>query len=66
MVIGDQLVTDVFGAHMVGLPAYMLQPLVEQDLPHTLFLRNFERAVMGEQRPEGAYVGVVETRNESE
>ena len=66
VVIGDQLVTDVFGAHMVGLPAYMLQPLVEQDLPHTLLLRNFERIVMGEQRPEGAYVGVVETRNESE
>lgn len=66
VVIGDQLVTDVLGAHLVGLPAYMLQPLVEQDLPHTLFLRNFERAVMGEKRPEGAYVGVLESRRESE
>ena len=54
VVIGDQLVTDVIGAHFVGLKAYLLAPLVEQDLPHTLFLRNFERAVMGDRQPEGA------------
>lgn len=66
VVIGDQLVTDVMGAHLAGMPAYMLQPLVEQDLPHTLLLRNFERAVMGDARPEGAYVGVMEASSESE
>ena len=32
----------------------LLAPLVEQDLPHTLLLRNFERVVMGERKPEGA------------
>ena len=53
VVIGDQLVTDVLGAHFLGMTAYMLQPLVEQDLPHTLLLRNFERVVMGERKPEG-------------
>ncbi len=52
LVIGDQLVTDVMGAHFLGMTAYMLQPLVEQDLPHTLFLRNFERMVMGDREPE--------------
>ena len=31
-------------------------PLVEQDLPHTLLLRNFERLVMGERKPEGVSV----------
>ena len=56
VVIGDQLVTDVIGAHFVGLTAYLLAPLVEQDLPHTLFLRNFERAVMGDRQPEGSAV----------
>ncbi len=54
LVIGDQLVTDVMGAHFLGMTAYLLSPLVEQDLPHTLFLRNFERAVMGERQPEGS------------
>ena len=56
VVIGDQLVTDVLGAHFVGMKAYLLAPLVEQDLPHTLLLRNFERLVMGEREPEGASV----------
>ncbi len=53
VVIGDQLVTDVIGAHLAGLKAYLLAPLVEQDLPHTLFLRNFERAIMKDRQPEG-------------
>lgn len=54
VVIGDQLVTDVLGAHALGMKAYLLAPLVEQDLPHTLMLRNFERLVMGDRQPEGA------------
>ena len=54
VVIGDQLATDVVGAHGAGLPAYMLQPLVEQDLPHTLLLRNVERALLGDRKPEPA------------
>lgn len=54
VVVGDQLVTDVMGAHFLGMKAYLLAPLVEQDLPHTLLLRNFERAIMGERKPEGA------------
>lgn len=54
VVIGDQLVTDVMGAHFLGMKAYLLAPLVEQDLRHTLLLRNFERMVMGERQPEGA------------
>lgn len=58
VVIGDQLVTDVLGAHFTGMKAYLLAPLVEQDLPHTLLLRNFERLVMGNKQPEGAGAGV--------
>ena len=54
VVVGDQLVTDVMGAHFLGMKAYLLAPLVETDLPHTLFLRNFERLVMGDRQPEGA------------
>ena len=32
----------------------MLQPLVEQDLPHTLLQRNVERAILGDRKPEPA------------
>ena len=54
VVVGDQLATDVLGAHLTGMKAYMLQPLVEQDLPHTLLLRNVERAILGDRKPEPA------------
>lgn len=63
VVIGDQLVTDVFGAHVYGLPAYLLAPLVEQDLPHTLFLRRIERLIMGDRQPEGAPAAIRSQKN---
>ena len=43
------------------MTAYMLQPLVEQDLKHTLLLRNVERAFMGDREPEGASCEISET-----
>lgn len=52
LMIGDQLVTDVIGAHLVGMQAYLVCPLVEQDLKHTLLLRNVERLFMGDAQPE--------------
>lgn len=57
VVIGDQLSTDVVGAHAVGLRAYLVQPLVEQDLKHTKVIRQFERALLGDRAPEGAPSG---------
>lgn len=66
VVIGDQLVTDVLGAHFMGMKAYLLAPLVEQDLPHTLMLRNFERLVMGDRQPEGACTPSASTAHSAE
>lgn len=54
VVIGDQMTTDVIGAHSFGLTAYMLKPLVEKDLPHTLFFRKFEHLFMGDMPFEGS------------
>ena len=54
LVIGDQLMTDVVGAHLAGMKAYLVAPLVEKDLPHTLALRKIERLLMGDREPEGA------------
>lgn len=50
--IGDQMVTDVWGAHAMGMKAFMVEPLVSADLKHTLLLRNLERVVMKGVRPE--------------
>lgn len=54
LMIGDQLITDVLGAHFLAMTAYMVCPLVEEDLKHTLLLRNVERIFMRESEPEGA------------
>lgn len=52
LMIGDQLITDVLGAHFLGMTAYLVCPLVEQDLKHTLMLRNIERIFIGDLVPE--------------
>lgn len=56
VMVGDQLMTDVFGAHFIGLPAYLLVPLVKQDLKHTLFLRKFEKIILNGRCPEPATI----------
>lgn len=53
VVIGDQLITDVVGAHFLGMKAYLVCPLVEHDLKHTLLLRNVEQVFIGHLTPEG-------------
>lgn len=54
VVVGDQLMTDVLGAHLAGMKAYLVCPLVEADLKHTLLLRNVERVLLGTRSPEPA------------
>ncbi len=58
--IGDQILTDVVGAHLVGLPAWLVMPLSEVDIRHTLMLRNLERMMIGARQPEGAPVAMEE------
>lgn len=54
LMIGDQLITDVMGAHCAGIVAYLVCPLVEADLKHTLLVRNFENLFIADKEPEGA------------
>lgn len=44
--VGDQLLTDVLGAHLAGVKAYMVGPLAEVDLKHTLLLRGLEQRLV--------------------
>lgn len=50
--IGDQMVTDVWGAHLLGMTVYMVNPLVKTDLWHTRLLRHLEGPLMGHMKPE--------------
>lgn len=59
VMVGDQLSTDVVGAHAVGMTAYLVCPLVEEDLKHTVFVRNIERIFIQDQEPEGAPAATV-------
>lgn len=48
VMIGDQLFTDVLGAHLLGIRTILVAPLSQTDLPHTLVLRRLEaRALRG-------------------
>lgn len=52
VVIGDQLITDCMGGHFLAMPVYMVLPLAEADLKHTLMLRHVERLFIGDMHPE--------------
>lgn len=54
VVVGDQLWTDVAGANILGMTSYLVAPLVEQDLPHTVLLHRLDRLVLGSREPEGS------------
>ncbi len=56
--VGDQLMTDVAGAHLVGLEAWLVLPLSEVDIRRTLLLRNLERLLLGARQPEGVPVSL--------
>ena len=46
VVVGDQLLTDVVGAKLVGLRAILTEPISEQGFITTRMLRVVERAVL--------------------
>ena len=46
LAVGDQLFTDVLGAHLCNLPAAWLQPLSQNDFITTKLLRVFEKQLM--------------------
>ncbi|MCD8316226.1 MAG: YqeG family HAD IIIA-type phosphatase [Eggerthellaceae bacterium] len=54
VVIGDQLVNDVLCAHLAGLTAYMLQPMVEQDALEKIWEKGWDTYLLRHRRPEPA------------
>lgn len=64
IMIGDQLMTDVFGSHAVGLKCILVEPLVEKDLIHTLILRKVEKLFLRNVKVEKGKAGREIERNE--
>jgi HAD superfamily phosphatase (TIGR01668 family) len=52
LMVGDQLMTDVLGAKLVGLRTVLVVPLSTTDLFHTKLLRNLEKFLLGNRQPE--------------
>lgn len=52
VVIGDQLSTDIVGAHLMGMKAYLVDPLTKIDLRHTVAIRSLERKIMKNRKAE--------------
>jgi HAD superfamily phosphatase (TIGR01668 family) len=50
--IGDQLSTDIWGAHLAGIKAFLVDPLSKVDLAHTKVVRKVEERVLAGMRPE--------------
>lgn len=54
LMIGDQSYTDVLGAHRIGMDAFMVMPLNENEPLHTYLLRMFDRKVVKGMRAQGS------------
>lgn len=52
LMVGDQLVTDILGAHWYGIAAYLVAPLAPCDPPYTALMRRFEAGVVASRFPK--------------
>ncbi len=51
VVVGDQIVTDVCGAHLFGAYAILVRPLAVKDLWYTLLFRKLEGWLLKDVKP---------------
>jgi HAD superfamily phosphatase (TIGR01668 family) len=49
--VGDQIMTDVWGAHMLGYHVVLVLPQATKDLWYTLLFRRFERVILRDRTP---------------
>ena len=58
-VLGDQLLTDVYGGNRLGMYTILLIPLSEKELFTTRLVRTFERWLLKYFRSRGMLKGVI-------
>jgi hypothetical protein len=56
--IGDQVFTDLVFGKRLGLRTILVMPLTDYDLPHTRFLRIFEKILIRYWKKQGLVKGV--------
>jgi HAD superfamily phosphatase (TIGR01668 family) len=49
--VGDQIVTDVWGGHVLGLYVILVEPQAQKDLWYTLLFRRFEHRLLRGRTP---------------
>ncbi|MCL2632511.1 MAG: YqeG family HAD IIIA-type phosphatase [Coriobacteriia bacterium] len=52
ILVGDQMMTDIFAAKLLRMRSALVQPLTQTDLTHTKLLRNVEKILLGARQPE--------------
>ncbi len=53
VMLGDQLMTDILGAQLLGIRGILLNPIAQKDFPLTRVLRCVESWLVGGKRPQG-------------
>lgn len=53
VVIGDQILTDVLSAHVIGMKSYLVVPLSDVNIKSALWQRKVEARVLRNRIPEG-------------
>jgi HAD superfamily phosphatase (TIGR01668 family) len=51
VMVGDQVVTDVWGAHLFGAHIILVEPQAVKDLWYTLLFRRFEKWLLRDMKP---------------
>ena len=55
VIVGDQLMTDVFGAHLAGIRSILVKPVSPSEFFATYFLRAIERVLFGMLKRRGMF-----------
>ena len=53
VMVGDQILTDILGAHLAGMAAYMVVPLSKVNIRSALWQRRVEERILQGVEPEG-------------
>ena len=54
-IIGDQIITDIFGGNRVGITTILVNPLSDIDMPFTKINRYFERKIIKRMRKKNLF-----------
>ena len=54
-IIGDQLLTDIYGGNRVGIKTILVNPVSKEDIVPTMFSRLIEKRLMKKMHKRGIF-----------